>query len=101
METIHQTTRSCLVVPFGVVSWMVLAYSAAHETPFLDTYRCFPYDHTSTRSGIALIFEKGTYVNGRRLPLQGRGWGFESLRAHHQNAEVRAQRSEVGFVRRD
>jgi hypothetical protein len=24
----------------------------------------------------------GTYVNGRRLPLQGRGWGFESLRAH-------------------
>jgi hypothetical protein len=26
----------------------------------------------------------GTYVNGRRLPLQGRGWGFESLRAYHQ-----------------
>ena len=25
----------------------------------------------------------GTYVNGRRLPLQGRGWGFESLRAYH------------------
>src|SRR6185503_19119751 len=25
---------------------------------------------------------KGTYVNGRRLPLQGRGWGFESLRAY-------------------
>src|SRR5215208_7736528 len=24
----------------------------------------------------------GTYVNGRRLPLQGRGWGFESLRAY-------------------
>ena len=26
---------------------------------------------------------EGTYVNGRRLPLQGRGWGFESLRAYH------------------
>ena len=26
---------------------------------------------------------RGTYVNGRRLPLQGRGWGFESLRAYH------------------
>ena len=26
----------------------------------------------------------GTYVNGRRLPLQGRGWGFESLRAYHR-----------------
>src|SRR5882757_7448943 len=22
------------------------------------------------------------YVNGRQLPLQGRSWGFESLRAH-------------------
>ena len=32
-----------------------------------------------------MIFETGTYVNGRRLPLQGRGWGFESLRAHHQS----------------
>ena len=59
------------------------------ETPFLDSHRCFPYDHTSTRSGSALIFEKGTYVNGRRLPLQGRGWGFESLRAHQ------TQRSEA------
>src|SRR5215813_458014 len=27
----------------------------------------------------------GTYVNGRRLPLQGRGWGFESLRAYQSN----------------
>ncbi len=29
------------------------------------------------------VFSEGTYVNGRRLPLQGRGWGFESLRAYH------------------
>ena len=28
---------------------------------------------------------EGTYVNGRRLPLQGRGWGFESLRAYQDN----------------
>ena len=28
------------------------------------------------------LFYVGTYVNGRRLPLQGRGWGFESLRAY-------------------
>src|SRR5688500_19770984 len=28
-----------------------------------------------------------TYVNGRRLPLQGRGWGFESLRASHPTAQ--------------
>src|SRR5215204_4571862 len=27
---------------------------------------------------------EGTYVNGRRLPLQGRGWGFESLRAYQK-----------------
>ena len=29
METIHETTRSGYFVPFGVVSWIVLAYSAA------------------------------------------------------------------------
>src|SRR5215212_4221270 len=29
---------------------------------------------------------EGTYVNGRRLPLQGRGWGFESLRAYQKNS---------------
>ena len=28
------------------------------------------------------VLHIGTYVNGRRLPLQGRGWGFESLRAY-------------------
>ena len=28
------------------------------------------------------VVNVGTYVNGRRLPLQGRGWGFESLRAY-------------------
>ena len=38
----------------------------------------------------------GTYVNGRRLPLQGRGWGFESLRAYHET-EVRRQKSNVSF----
>ena len=30
----------------------------------------------------------GTYVNGRRLPLQGRGWGFESLRAYQSQIEI-------------
>src|SRR5215510_7511734 len=30
----------------------------------------------------------GTYVNGRRLPLQGRGWGFESLRAYQSNCST-------------
>jgi hypothetical protein len=30
---------------------------------------------------------EGTYVNGRRLPLQGRGWGFESLRAYQKPFE--------------
>ena len=31
---------------------------------------------------------EGTYVNGRRLPLQGRGWGFESLRAYQTSARA-------------
>ena len=35
----------------------------------------------------------GTYVNGRRLPLQGRGWGFESLRAYQKQVSDN-QRSE-------
>ena len=30
----------------------------------------------------------GTYVNGRRLPLQGRGWGFESLRAYQKRGRT-------------
>jgi hypothetical protein len=34
-----------------------------------------------------LIPNEGTYVNGRRLPLQGRGWGFESLRAYQMTFE--------------
>ena len=35
----------------------------------------------------------GTYVNGRRLPLQGRGWGFESLRDYQkfENSNLRSQ----------
>src|SRR5688572_31443022 len=33
------------------------------------------------------FLKSGTYVNGRRLPLQGRGWGFESLRAYHTSAQ--------------
>src|SRR5215216_4299896 len=35
-----------------------------------------------TRPTTGLVLIAGTYVNGRRLPLQGRGWGFESLRAY-------------------
>src|SRR6185436_96806 len=50
---------------------------------------------TLTKSTLTLIFGSsyiGTYVNGRRLPLQGRGWGFESLRAYQiQRSEVRGR----------
>src|ERR1044071_3000478 len=35
-----------------------------------------------TRADGRVSPDAGTYVNGRRLPLQGRGWGFESLRAY-------------------
>ena len=41
----------------------------------------------------------GTYVNGRRLPLQGRGWGFESLRAYHHQ-DLRSQISDLNRLRR-
>jgi hypothetical protein len=36
----------------------------------------------SGKNGGDRTADVGTYVNGRRLPLQGRGWGFESLRAY-------------------
>src|SRR5215216_26021 len=46
-----------------------------------------PHSHSMTtpfESGTdgRVVPSAGTYVNGRRLPLQGRGWGFESLRAY-------------------
>ena len=37
------------------------------------------------RRDASRFLKMGTYVNGRRLPLQGRGWGFESLRAHQEH----------------
>src|SRR5512133_50345 len=47
----------------------------------------FPCSHSMTTPfeselTAGLVPIEGTYVNGRRLPLQGRGWGFESLRAY-------------------
>ena len=58
--------------------------------PVLTLYRRFLT--IKARGQYRLIFETGTYVNGRRLPLQGRGWGFESLRAHHCEISNRKSR---------
>src|SRR5437667_8959087 len=55
---------------------------AATRDRFLTQINAFPTITPCDRAKVAAIFETGTYVNGRRLPLQGRGWGFESLRAH-------------------
>src|SRR5258708_39990559 len=56
--------------------------NAVIPSRFLTHIVAFPTITPCDRAKVAAIFEMGTYVNGRRLPLQGRGWGFESLRAH-------------------
>jgi hypothetical protein len=55
--------------------------SGTHDR-FLTHIDAFPTITPCGRARVAKIFEMGTYVNGRRPPLQGGGWGFESLRAH-------------------
>ena len=55
---------------------------AATRDRFLTQINAFPTITPCDRAKVAAIFEMGTYVNGRRPPLQGGGWGFESLRAH-------------------
>ena len=72
-KTIHRLHR----LPFIHLCnlWMALTLlprSHSMATPFES--------ETDGRVGL----NEGTYVNGRRLPLQGRGWGFESLRAYQR-----------------
>ena len=85
----------CWAIPSRIAPCVVDS-NGSTKPRLLDTHQSFPYDHLSLVSHRTLgCLKTGTYVNGRRLPLQGRGWGFESLRAH-QDAEIRGQRSEVG-----
>ena len=60
-----------------------LGATAARELEPAQRTTIIRSDSGAADTGIGDRFLKmGTYVNGRRLPLQGRGWGFESLRAH-------------------